>query len=246
MPFHKFFKALFLLAFLFLAACQGFKFGSRINPHFGIHHTVQKGQTLFRIAQVYGINMEVLRRVNHIRDPSKIKAGDQLWIPGASRVRSVPPLSFPPWSAKKRTARPRTAKKKNAPTVKSRKGILIWPAKGALTSSFGQRNGRKHQGIDIAAPKGTPIYSAAAGNVVFSGWGPTGYGKMIIIKHARHLTTVYAHNSKILVKKGAHVKQGQKISLMGSTGRSTGPHLHFEVRNDTEPKNPIKYLPVRR
>ena len=161
---------------------------------------------------------------------------DRLWIPGESRVQTVPKASSPS----------RSAKKKKVPTVKPRKGVLIWPTKGTLTSSFGKRNGRKHEGIDIAAPKGTPIYSAAEGEVVFSGWGPTGYGKMVIIKHQHHLTTVYAHNSKILVKKGVRVKQGQKISLMGSTGRSTGPHLHFEVRNNTEPKNPIKYLPTKR
>ncbi|MBT3414020.1 MAG: M23 family metallopeptidase, partial [Nitrospina sp.] len=127
-----------------------------------------------------------------------------------------------------------------------RKGFFIWPTKGTLTSRFGMRNGRKHEGIDIAAPKGTPVHSAADGNVVFSGWGPTGYGKMVIIKHKHHLTTLYAHNSKLLVKKGSRVKQGQRISLMGNTGRSTGPHLHFEVRNDTHPKDPIKYLSVKR
>ena len=144
------------------------------------------------------------------------------------------------------TPRSYTAKKKTSPTVKPRKGFFIWPSKGTLTSRFGMRNGRKHEGIDIAAPKGTPIYSAADGKVVFSGWGPTGYGKMVIIKHKHHLTTLYAHNSKLLVKKGSRVKQGQKISLMGSTGRSTGSHLHFEVRNDTHPKDPIKYLSVKR
>ena len=236
MPFHNNFKFLFIIAFLFLTACQGFQFDPWPDKQFGIHHTVQKSQTLYRIAQAYEIDLEVLRRLNHIRNPSKIKEGMQLWIPGASRVRAVPKASSPP----------RSAKKKKAPTVKPRRGILIWPTKGTLTSSFGKRNGRKHEGIDIAAPKGTPIYSAADGEVVFSGWGPTGYGKMVIIKHQHHLTTVYAHNSKIFVKKGVRVKQGQKISLMGSTGRSTGPHLHFEVRNDTEPKNPIKYLPTKR
>ncbi|MBT6716587.1 MAG: M23 family metallopeptidase [Nitrospina sp.] len=237
MSFHKYCKTLFLIAFLFLTACQGFKFDPWPESPYGIHHTVQKGQTLYRIAQVYEIDMEVLRRANHIRDASNIKVGSQLWIPGASRVRSVPTTS---------SSSSRSAKKKNSPTVRPRKGVLVWPAKGTLTSGFGKRNGRQHEGIDIAAPKGTPIYSAAAGEVVFSGWGPTGYGKMVIIKHQHHLTTVYAHNSKILVKKGTRVKQGQKISLMGSTGRSTGPHLHFEVRNDTKPKNPIKYLPMRR
>jgi lipoprotein NlpD len=236
MPFHKNFKFLFFIAFLFLTACQGYQFDPWPDKQYGIHHTVQKGQTLYRIAQAYEINLEVLRRANHIRDASKIKEGMQLWIPGASRVRTVPTSSSPS----------RSAKNKKSPTVKPRRGILTWPTKGTLTSSFGKRNGRKHEGIDIAAPKGTPIYSAASGEVVFSGWGPTGYGKMVIIKHQYHLTTVYAHNSKILVKKGTHVKQGQKISLMGSTGRSSGPHLHFEVRNDTEPKNPIKYLPTKR
>ena len=236
MPFHNNFKLLFFIVFLFLTACQGFQFDPWPDRQYGIHHTIQKGQTLYRIAQAYEIDLEVLRRVNHIRDPSKIKEGMQLWIPGASRVQTVPKASSPS----------RSAKKKKTPTVKPRRGVLIWPTKGTLTSSFGKRNGRKHEGIDIAAPKGTPIYSAADGEVVFSGWGPTGYGKMVIIKHQHHLTTVYAHNSKILVKKGVRVKQGQKISLMGSTGRSTGPHLHFEVRNDTEPKNPIKYLPTKR
>jgi len=241
MPFHQFFKILFLLTYLFLTACQGFQFDPWPETQYGIYHTVQKGQTLYRIAQVYEIDMEVLSRANHIRDTSKIKVGTQLWIPGARRVLSIPTTSTPSDSS-----RFRSASKKNIPTVRPRKGILIWPTKGTLTSGFGNRNGRRHEGIDIAAPKGTPINAAAAGEVVFSGWGPTGYGKMVILEHKNHLTTVYAHNSKILVKKGARVKQGQRISLMGSTGRSTGPHLHFEVRNDTEPQNPVKYLPVKR
>ena len=241
MPFHQFFKILFLLTYLFLTACQGFQFDPWPETQYGIYHTVQKGQTLYRIAQVYEIDMEVLSRANYIRDVSKIKVGTQLWVPGARRVLSIPTTSTPSDSS-----RFRSTNKKNIPTVRPRKGILIWPTKGTLTSGFGNRDGRRHEGIDIAAPKGTPINAAAAGEVVFSGWGPTGYGKMVILEHKNHLTTVYAHNSKILVKKGARVKQGQRISLMGSTGRSTGPHLHFEVRNDTEPKNPVKYLPVKR
>ena len=239
MPFHKYSKILFIFSFLFLSACQGFKFDPWPETPYGVHHTVHKGQTLFGIAKAYGIDVDVLRRTNHIRDASKIKAGMQLWIPGASRVLDVQKTQNHSTSTVTRSA-----EKKR--TVKPRKGFLIWPTKGILTSGFGKRNGRKHEGIDIAAPKGTAIYAAAAGKVVFSGWGPTGYGKMVIIKHKHHLSTVYAHNSKILVKKEQQVKQGQKIALMGSTGRSTGPHLHFEVRNDTKPKNPIKYLPLRR
>ena len=231
MPFYHYFKSIFFISFLFLAGCQSFQFDPWPDTGEGVYHTVQKGQTLYRIAKAYALDVKVLQRTNHIGDPSKLKEGTRLWIPGARRVLQIPS---------------HTAKKKTSPTVKPRKGFFIWPAKGPLTSRFGMRNGRKHEGIDIAAPQGTPIHSAADGKVVFSGWGPTGYGKMVIIKHKHHLTTLYAHNSKLLVKKGSRVKQGQKISLMGSTGRSTGPHLHFEVRNDTPPKDPIKYLSVKR
>ena len=90
MPFHKYFNTLFLLGFLFLTSCQGFKFDPWPESSYGIHHTVQKGQTLYQIAQIYGLDIEVVRRANHILDVSKIKTGDRLWIPGARRVLSVP------------------------------------------------------------------------------------------------------------------------------------------------------------
>jgi len=235
MPCHHYLKSVFFIGLLFLIGCQSFQYDPWPDTGEGVYHTVQKGQTLYRIAKTYELDVKVLQRANHIGDPSKLKEGTRLWIPGARRVLQIPDKPHP-----------HTAKKKTSPTVKPRKGFFIWPTKGTLTSRFGMRNGRKHEGIDIAAPKGTPVHSAADGNVVFSGWGPTGYGKMVIIKHKHHLTTLYAHNSKLLVKKGSRVKQGQRISLMGNTGRSTGPHLHFEVRNDTHPKDPIKYLSVKR
>ena len=235
MPFPNYLKSAFLIGFLFLTGCQSFQFDPWPDSGEGIYHTVQKDQTLYGIATTYDLNVHVLQRANHIRDPSKLRVGTRLWIPGSRRVLQVP-TSSPTKSTKNKTS----------PTVRPRKGFLKWPTKGTLTSRFGMRKGRKHEGIDIAAPKGTPVHSAAGGEVVFSGWGPTGYGKMVIVKHKHHLTTLYAHNSKLLVKKGARVEQGQKISLMGSTGRSSGPHLHFEVRNDTHPKDPIKYLPLKR
>lgn len=235
MPCHHYLKSVFFIGLLFLIGCQSFQYDPWPDTGEGVYHTVQKGQTLYRIAKTYELDVKVLQRANHIGDPSKLKEGTRLWIPGARRVLQIPDKPHP-----------HTAKKKTSPTVKPRKGFFIWPTKGTLTSRFGMRNGRKHEGIDIAAPKGTPVHSAADGKVVFSGWGPTGYGKMVIIKHKHHLTTLYAHNSKLLVKKGSRVKQGQRISLMGNTGRSTGPHLHFEVRNDTHPKDPIKYLSVKR
>jgi murein DD-endopeptidase MepM/ murein hydrolase activator NlpD len=194
---------------------------------------------LYSIARTYGVDVQELKRVNGIWDPSAMKQGQQLWIPGALRVLEVPVTAKPGVSGKTRVA------KKPPPhrTVrKARKGALRWPVRGTLTSRFGRRRGRNHHGIDIGAPRGTPVTAAAEGVVKFSGWGPTGYGLMVIIKHPGHLTTVYAHNSKNLVRKGSRVKRGQRIALVGKTGRATGPHLHFEVRNDTHPKDPMMYL----
>jgi len=105
----------------------------------------------------------------------------------------------------------------------------IWPARGVLTSGFGPRWGRMHRGIDIAAPVGTPIYAAAPGVVEFAGWNSGGYGYMVDIRHPDGSMTRYAHNSRLLVNRGQEVDQGDQISEMGSTGYSTGPHLHFEI-----------------
>ncbi len=237
-------KILFpLLTLLFLAGCQGFS-SSRGTPSGpGVYHVVQKGQTLYRIAKAYEINVRTLMQVNKIRDAAAVRVGRRLWVPGAFRVLYVPPTDKSVRTAHKKTKKRKSSGDKKRPPVKN---FLSWPVKGTLTSTFGKRNGRNHDGIDVGARKGTPIYAAAAGQVVFSDWGPTGYGLMVIIKHKNHLTTVYAHNSKNWVRKNTWVKKGQKIASVGSTGRSTGPHLHFEVRNDTHPRNPLKYLPSKR
>ncbi|MBD2576915.1 peptidoglycan DD-metalloendopeptidase family protein [Oscillatoria sp. FACHB-1406] len=122
----------------------------------------------------------------------------------------------------------------------------MWPAAGVLTSGYGPRWGRMHRGIDIAGPTGTPIFAAASGEVVSAGWNSGGYGNMVDIRHADGSVTRYAHNSKLLVRKGQWVEQGERISLMGSTGNSTGPHLHFEVHpGGGSAVNPIAYLPSR-
>ena len=203
----------------------------------GIYHTVQKGQTLHSIARTYDIDVNRLKRINGIFNPLRLQVGARLWIPEARQVLEI--------HSKKRGAKRGKWKNKvklNEDT-KAVKGFFIWPVQGQLTSKFGNRNGRHHDGIDIGARKGAPIVSAADGKVMFSGWGPTGYGLMVIIKHKNNLTTVYAHNSHIHVHKNQVVKQRQKIASVGSTGRSSGPHLHFEVRNDSHAYNPLQYLP---
>ena len=124
---------------------------------------------------------------------------------------------------------------------------FMWPTRGVLTSGYGRRWGRMHRGIDIAAPTGTPIFAAAPGVVVYARWNSGGYGNLVDIRHADGSLTRYAHNSRIFVQEGQVVEQGQHISAMGSTGFSTGPHLHFEIHPAGRGAvNPMALLPRRR
>jgi murein DD-endopeptidase MepM/ murein hydrolase activator NlpD len=118
---------------------------------------------------------------------------------------------------------------------------FIWPVNGFVVSGFGMRWGRMHEGIDIAASSGTPIWAAAAGTVIHAGW-LGGYGNLVVVDHGNGLATAYAHASAILVSVGQHVGQGETIALVGTTGNSTGPHLHFEVRVNGVAVDPLLYL----
>ena len=132
------------------------------------------------------------------------------------------------------------------PEAPNRFNGYVWPTQGTLTSGYGWRWGRMHQGIDIAGPVGTPVMAAAPGVVVRSGWNSGGYGNLVDIRHADGSLTRYAHNSRLLVHEGQQVRQGQQIAEMGSTGYSTGPHLHFEVHlPNSGTVNPLAYLPGR-
>ncbi len=148
---------------------------------------------------------------------------------GADVLPELPPLSPP---------------EQYLPGNPTRFNGYIWPAKGKLSSGFGLRWGKMHKGIDIAAPVGTPIYAAASGEVVSAGWSSGGYGHLVKLKHPDGSLTLYAHNSRILVRSGQSIEQGQQIAEMGSTGFSTGPHLHFEIHPiGRKAVNPIAYLP---
>jgi murein DD-endopeptidase MepM/ murein hydrolase activator NlpD len=118
---------------------------------------------------------------------------------------------------------------------------FIWPVNGTVVSGFGMRWGRMHEGIDISASTGTPIWAAAAGTVIHSGW-LGGYGNLVVVDHGDGLATAYAHTSSILVSVGQPVAQGETIALVGSTGNSSGPHLHFEVRVNGVAVDPLLYL----
>ncbi len=118
---------------------------------------------------------------------------------------------------------------------------FIWPVNGTVVSGFGMRWGRLHEGIDITASSGTPIWAAASGTVIHAGW-LGGYGNLVVVDHGDGLATAYAHASAILVGVGQEVSQGETVSLVGSTGNSSGPHLHFEVRVNGVAVDPLLYL----
>jgi murein DD-endopeptidase MepM/ murein hydrolase activator NlpD len=118
---------------------------------------------------------------------------------------------------------------------------LIWPCDGVVVSGFGLRWGRMHEGIDIGCAYGTPNRAAASGTVIYSGW-LGGYGNLVVVDHGNGLSTAYAHASSLLVSVGQTVSQGETVSLVGSTGNSSGPHLHFEVRVNGQAVDPLLYL----
>ncbi len=127
--------------------------------------------------------------------------------------------------------------------LKENVGDWRWPVNDVqITSHFGERSGNHHDGIDLRASIGTPVYAASAGSVLYSGSKISGYGKMIVLKHPKKLSSVYAHNSKIYVKKGQTVRRGQLIALSGNTGRSSGPHVHFEIRQGVTAINPASLM----
>ncbi len=118
---------------------------------------------------------------------------------------------------------------------------FVWPISGTVTSGFGLRWGRMHEGLDIAAPTGTPIAAAASGKVIVAGW-QGGYGNLVVIDHGGGLATAYGHQSRLGVQVGDSVTQGGVVGYVGSTGHSTGPHLHFEVRVNGAARDPVPYL----
>lgn len=123
-------------------------------------------------------------------------------------------------------------------------GVYRWPLDaGIVSSEYGARWGKLHKGIDIAADKGEPVYAMADGVVIYASDGMRGYGNVVIVRHDATLSTLYAHNSALEVHAGDRVKQGEVIALLGSTGHSTGPHTHFEIRKGDEPLDPRTVLP---
>jgi len=214
---------------LALAAC-----GPRVNRREGgITHVVGRGENLYRIGKAYGIDYRELAAENDIAEPGRIEVGRKIFIPGATR--RLPVEIIAPVSVSERALEPAEIP---APDASFR-----WPiGTGTLSSRFGPRSGSFHDGIDIGAPEGTVVYCARDGRVIYSDQIP-GYGNIVIVEHAGGLTSVYAHNERNLVESGRFVRQGDEISRVGRSGRTTGPNLHFEIRSQNVARNPLFYLP---
>lgn len=205
----------------------------------GVYHTVRAGDNLYRIGKRYGVSPDTLVRANGIRDVTDLKVGQRLYIPRRGARLSGSSGQSPSASIADSQLRKQVREEAR---LKS-KVNFAWPMRRTrLTSRFGRRNGQPHEGIDLAAKQGTPIRAAESGKVIHAG-RLGAYGKVVILKHAGDYRTVYAHARKLYVRKGQFVERGQEVAEVGMTGRTTGPHLHFEVRRRDVPKDPLLYLP---
>lgn len=191
----------------------------------GVYHRIEKGQTLWRIAQVYNVDMEKLVKFNRIPNVADIEIGQLIFIPGAKESLDIESMD-----------------------IQKEKTDFVWPAKGKLISSFGSSYGNTtntNKGVDIETKIGADVFAARSGKVAFCGNYLRGYGKTIIIDHGDGFSTVYACNSQILVKVGEEVAQHKLIAKAGTTSRDKSkiPLLHFEIRKGHRPQNPLYYLP---
>jgi murein DD-endopeptidase MepM/ murein hydrolase activator NlpD len=195
----------------------------------GIVHVVRPGQTLWSIAREHAVPIEALIRANGLGPTSKLRTGQSLTIPLTEvREGSQEPPSLADIVLERPPATPAVS--------------FIRPVPGPIVSSYGPRGVAWHGGLDLRADRHDPIHAAAAGMVITSGW-ERAYGRVVKIWHVNDLMTVYAHNLENLAKVGDWVEQGQVIATVGSTGRATAPHLHFEIRLNGRKYNPIFWLP---
>ena len=226
-----------------LISCHGGD-AARRSAAGGIYHRVQPGQTLWSIAEAYEIDLHDLRRTNRLSKSALIRSGQKLFIPGAKRTLYV--ASRCPCDPDAARSQPKTSVSRpfsdSQAADEKQTAHFAWPLQGTIMRQFQPRGPRRHDGIDISASKGTPIRAAAEGRVIFSDWGPGGYGRLVIVQHADNLVTVYAHNHENLVRTGQSVQRGDIIASVGRSGRAKGYHLHFEVRRKTVPVSPLQFL----
>jgi murein DD-endopeptidase MepM/ murein hydrolase activator NlpD len=216
---------------LSLASCRSVPEGE------GVTHVVQPGETVYRISRYYEVPIENVVRANRISDVTDVAVGTRLFIPDARRSPATASIALVPGAIQRPGTRGRVL------ALRESNLVFIWPLHGEVSSRYGRRNGKGHDGIDIRAPRGTPVYAAEAGRVIHAGGGLGDYGKVVILKHVGRYSTVYAHHDALRVSKGEFVEKGDLIGTVGTSGNASGPHLHFEVRRDRTPDDPLSYLP---
>ncbi len=227
---------------------------------FFVSHRIQTGETLWEIARLYGVDVDTILGTNpDLKAASYLRVGDSLTIPAQkgilhevyggetlwdlSRIYGVTIDSIREINQLGKGDFIRTGQQLFIPGASStqRPVRYIWPVQGCISSPFGYRWGRMHEGVDIAVNVGTEVRASRSGRVILSSY-VGGYGYAIYIDHGDGVSTRYAHNSRLLVSRGEYVSQGQVIALSGNTGVSTGPHLHFEIRIGGQPVDPLPYL----
>ena len=221
-----------VLAFAGCSSVKGPASRASSRPVSNVFHIVKPGENLFRIGKAYDVSFDELAKANRLKDPNQIYVGQRILIPGALRqlpVETITPVEPVPAS-------------RIAPPVEVSEEPLLWPVSGTINSSYGPRGPSFHDGIDIAAPEGTPIQAIERGEVIYSDQ-LRGYGNIVIVRHQGGIVSVYAHNQVNLVREGQQVDKGEVIAKVGSTGRVTGPHLHLEIRKNNTAQDPLRYLP---
>jgi murein DD-endopeptidase MepM/ murein hydrolase activator NlpD len=188
--------------------------------------------------QKYLAEKDVLKTFQDAGEHSEIAVLGVLHKSGIATAASTPHAAAPKQAGKHVAPPPLTT------VPEQYAGSLRWPLDAYIVSSeYGDRWGKMHKGMDMAADAGEPVYAIAAGEVIYAGDGLRGYGNVIILRHDRKISSLYAHNSELKVKQGDQVAQGTLIALLGSTGHSTGPHVHFEIRDGDAAVNPRTVLP---
>lgn len=216
-----------------------------IPPGGGIIHVVKDGDTLASIAQKYEVEATALveYKPNRVNTDDDLYPEQRLFVPDGSLELETPK---PKANTLASVLQPRTTTTTTTTTTTNRATTPVWGTGSLRTPLYGyvvtQYFWAYHSGVDMAAPIGSPVYAADAGRVVYSGWDNTGYGYMLLIDHGNGIRTRYAHMSWLFPSYGAYVGKGEQIGKVGSTGRSSGPHLHFEVIQGGVARNPFNYI----
>jgi len=219
-PNSKLILLFFLCAFT-LSGCATTPYVKPVTPTPampGVYHRIEKGQTLWKISKIYNVDLDTLATINHIGDITAIETGQLIFIPNRTKTQTI--------------------------ISASSNEDFIWPLKGRTICTFGSTFANMaNKGINIQPYANSDVYASRRGKVVFAMDNFGAFGKTIILNHGEGFSTVYARNSEILVRVGDNVEQGNIIAKAGEAGRDRNTYLHFEVRKNGIPQNPVFYLP---